>query len=79
MRSSAWPIKLIPIEHKVISVTVDKEAMNSKMKTHNFKPAAQKIYKITTISRWAPRLVSSIQCSTKCEISKLHLLFLSYG
>ena len=67
MCSHAQPIKLILIEHKVVAMTVDKasdmDVAAKKLQilkrgcfTHIFNPAAQKIYTITTVPRWAPKI-----------------------
>lgn len=63
MSSPAWPIKLIPIEHRTAAPTVGN---NSKVDvaatklqivkhTHIFKAAAHKIYTMTG-SRWALKI-----------------------
>ena len=61
----AWPKTLILSKKKVVAMTVGKASdMDVAAKkqqilkhghfTHIFNPAAQKIYTITTVSRWAP-------------------------
>ena len=67
MCSHVWPIKLILIEDKVVAMTVnDASDMDVAVKklqilkggyfTHIFNLAAQKIYTVTTVSRWAPKV-----------------------
>ena len=79
MCTHVWPLKLILTDHRVITKTVnDASDMGVAAKmllflkhgcfTHVSNPTTQKIFTITTISRWTPRLVSPIQYPTKCEI-----------
>ena len=80
-------IKLILIEHKVFAMTVDDVSdidVAAKMLHTHLQPSSTEdlytLYKITIVSRWAPRLVSPIQYLTKCEIwSQSPILFMSYG